>query len=735
MLAERRASMLKPVVGNFFVNAAHLAPKPANKFVADQLGDNTLETAKAEVAGLSAADARRVEAMRKAKDGDQAYALGNGLPEEIRLYTAGAVDFQAAKSILCADYYSPNVFDCRVDKDEMESVRKSFRQAIARFEAVLALPGAERRARSTWAAYSLGRTYLLSGKEGAAADAERYLALTRALADEGYPDPLHLAAASLGEQARVYFNSGEVARAVELYAQQAAMGGRSAGVSLSLTAQRLFKEPALLRKQIAAPTVQRLLIAYLEAYGEDGIDGIEGLPSNPNITEAPASERPAKRASHYKLLIGALEEAGVTNPPDADRLAAIAYVAGDFERAKKFSESTDSARALWIRAKLAVRAGDGKNAARFFAQAIHKTEADDKSIEAGTLPRLHSERSVLTLAQGDYRMAFEQLYGEANHYWMDVAYLAERVLTADELKKFVDAHAPPQLPAKTEGDGVMRVVLPEEGGEWPATSPAAQLRELLARRLMREGRYEEAFGYFHASDDHRFGDVDSRQSAKDFAAHLKSAQSAWTEIGKAQALYEAAAIARRHGMEIFGYELGPDYFVVGGNLELATPDPSAKDMAGKDEIARFEATRPPADKRFHYRYRAVELAVEASEHLPKRSEAYAAVLCHAASWTGWRDPDEAAKVYRRYLKNGALVEWGASFGQSCPEPGFLGARLFGTQREARRIKGMAMRHKAVALTALGGLSVGLLGLGMGLRRRLRAGKAAANAAKADGAAQ
>lgn len=35
----------------------------------------------------------KLKAMRQAATGDQAYSLGAGLPEAIRLYTAGAVDY------------------------------------------------------------------------------------------------------------------------------------------------------------------------------------------------------------------------------------------------------------------------------------------------------------------------------------------------------------------------------------------------------------------------------------------------------------------------------------------------------------------------------------------------------------------------------------------------------------------------------------------------------------------
>ena len=60
--------------------------------------------------------------------------------------------------------------------------------------------------------------------------------------------------------------------------------------------------------------------------------------------------------------------------------------------------------------------------------------------------------------------------------WDDAAFVAERVLTADELKAFVDRQPLPQPKAnQNEGD-----------------DPVVRLRYLLGRRLVREDRYKEA---------------------------------------------------------------------------------------------------------------------------------------------------------------------------------------------------------------------------------------------------
>ena len=100
---------------------------------------------------------------------------------------------------------------------------------------------------------------------------------------KGAPDPLGLAVASYGEEARLHltraasFVTGppiklpkerwdaycaETAMAVKLYAEQAAHGSESGVNSLRTVAGRLMGAPNLVKASIGDPTVQRLLVAY-----------------------------------------------------------------------------------------------------------------------------------------------------------------------------------------------------------------------------------------------------------------------------------------------------------------------------------------------------------------------------------------------------------------------------------------------------------------------------------------
>ena len=89
---------------------------------------------------VSAEQKQQILQMRQAADGDQAYQSGAGLPEDVRLYTAAAVDYHL--------YASGNA-----DYPVWERARK-------RFEAVLALNPQEAQLRAAWAAFMLGRMHL-----------------------------------------------------------------------------------------------------------------------------------------------------------------------------------------------------------------------------------------------------------------------------------------------------------------------------------------------------------------------------------------------------------------------------------------------------------------------------------------------------------------------------------------------------------------------------------------------
>ena len=670
-LLDNRADTLKATPANSFAyEAAHLAPAPTDALRANEpaLEPPAEITRKIEVEGLTAAQADIVQHMRHAPDGDAAMALAKDLPVAVALYTAGAVDYSHG----------------------------DIRKALPRFHTVLALPEAERASRATWAAYMIGESEASYARDKTAAEA---FALTRALASAGAPDPLGLAVASYGEEALLHLHRArehkfdeaygrKIAAAVALYAEQAARDSRFGVSSLRLIAQELLglddppTDDAALPAAIGDPMTQRLLVAYALARIEDDVP-----VSGPN----PVLLR----------LVAAIEASGLAQPAGADRLAALCYRIGRYDLAEKMAGQAEGPLAAWVKAKLALHRGDTDAAAAQYAEASRAfPDAKDAPLDDAARKLLVGEQGVLTLARGDYIGAFERLYPVASTYWGDVAHLADRVLTSDEVKRFVDAHVPEVAPKPKPADDADTEVRPE---------PATQLRTLLARRLVREGRYADALAYFPS-----LGDPPIRDWVRDYASSLRDAEDRWWAVDRAEAWFDAAVLARDHGMEIMGTEGAPDYFVHDGDFACCVAQDKLEGAFISDaEKARFAASAIRPDKRWHYRYVAVEAAGRAADLLPPRSQAYAAVLCRATSWVIDRDPPAAQALNRRYLAHGAAVPWYRSFGHECPEPDFAAAARFPREQAMRDARHIASRYR----WPIGGGLVLVLATGAWLLRR------------------
>jgi len=156
----------------------------------------------------------------------------------------------------------------------------------------------------------------------------------------------------------------------------------------------------------------------------------------------------------------------------------------------------------------------------------------------------------------------------------------------------------------------------------------------------------------------------------------------------------------KSGNQLMGTESPPDNYAEPslsdsgtGQLELRADDPFITD----GERQRFKASAPKPNFRYHYLFVGVDEAIHAADLLPPRSQAFAAVLCHATSWmidykscpasaadlrtspaayasktpgvadplrleALWPEEDTArinftCQLYQRYLKAGPVVPW------------------------------------------------------------------------------
>jgi tetratricopeptide (TPR) repeat protein len=673
LLDNREETLDKmPVQEHSFAWAeAHLLPSPKDKLIAEEHEDSDEPEAvtHAEVTGLSSDQGEVVRQMRAETTGDSAFNRGALLPASVRLYTAGAVDFHKGDSA----------------------------KAIRRFNAILDLPANERRDREVWAAYMLGRLY---GHKGEIGEASRSFALTRELANNGAPDPLGLGVASFGEEARLHLDrvhalhnlkkmsskqrreyGHEILAAVRLYAEQAAHGSTIGIDSLRDVIDEIDEvlgdDSAV---AICDPMVQRLLVTRAlnaDTWSRDN----RVIPTTPQIS----------------TLVTSIQKCDSGNLIAADRLAAIAYRDGDYQLAHTLAIQTTTPLAMWVQARLAMQKGDVGEAAKYYAAASKAFPPSGDTSEADQRAKalLVGESGVLTLSRGEYVDALEQLYPYAATFWGDVAYIAERVLTVDELKTFVDTHKKTQFNPAVSLDNL--ALIPDKPtASMPVDSendpnPAGWLPNLLARRLVRAGRYQEALNYVPALEvNSSTASTNSSPAAMptvsppatapfavtvgqtpfipksvvviepkrqkhwhkhlvrekifevpedavaEYVQGLNDANTARSNVDRARGWYRAAVLAGhfKSGNKIMGTEGPPDYYFQPyiadgtGQRELGDDDRFVTD----GERQRFKASTPQPNFRYHYIFVGADEAIRAADLLPPRSQAFAAVLCNATSW-------------------------------------------------------------------------------------------------------
>ena len=531
--------------------------------------------------------ARRVADQKEKGADTQPVALDVTIPEGL------PVEFAAySRGLLC--YY-----------------RRQMPQARAAWGALLQLPPEQRRYRTVWAQFMIGKSYL--GSEGARA-VEAFHRV-RELVKQGLPDSLGLASASLGWEARADLDLRYYARAIALYMQQHASGDPTALESMAFVCGIIFSQndSRVLGELANDPISARALTAYALSQG------------------GPFRAQPD--GGVVRRWLAAVESAGSGPMIGAERLAWSAYQQGDMAVAGRWLDQSpaDAPIALWVRAKLLLRAGKLDAAAALFARAARAFPLDERwdgvsgTYEpreefdgTGLSPRdrASAELGALQLSRGQYVDALDRLLNSG--WWLDAAYVAERVLTANELIAYVDGHCP-------------------QGTQ-------DNLRHLLARRLTRTGRWKDARGHFPP---------DLRPKLDAYIAAIRSGHDeALPASQRGEFLWAAAKIARKDGMDLLATELTPDDFADRGNFrgsDVAGERSKSRDPllpTSADELRRVNASGPLPPRRWHYRYTAAEHAWAAAELLPDETDLLGLVLCEAGNWLKADDPKAADRFYK-----------------------------------------------------------------------------------------
>jgi tetratricopeptide (TPR) repeat protein len=217
------------------------------------------------------------------------------------------------------------------------------------WQRLLDRPPQNRRFKSTWAAFMLGKAC----EEKEPEKAVEYFKQVRDLARHGFVDSVGLAAASLGLEARVYLKEKKNDRAIELYLEQLATGDPTAGPSLIWTAgEVLTKGPEVLRPLATNPRTQRVLTAFVISQRNPGWLDAE-------FPDSHLGGRPGMKADVSRAWLNAVEAAGVKDVESAAKLALAAYQNNDMPLAWRWIKRAPSSPvAQWLQAKLLLH--DGK---------------------------------------------------------------------------------------------------------------------------------------------------------------------------------------------------------------------------------------------------------------------------------------------------------------------------------------------------------------------------------------
>lgn len=597
-----------------------------------EVGDEYVETYTDESAADASVDPAAQEESTPDFDVAAYEALLARLPAEFSLYLRGAAAYRLM----------------------------DFPKAMEHWKSLLALPEAERQFRSVWAAYMLGKALMIqSDYSGAIASFQQ----VRDLVAAGYRDSLGMAPESLGWQANAESTLGDTVSAIHHYADMFLNGPvavRNVGyVSLRWECARALDKPEEHAKLAADPLCRRVMTAW----------AVANSYSNP-------SPRWLEQVASLNLP-GPVES--------GDRLAWAAYDNGDMESAKRWLDLADpqSPYTKWVRSKLLFREGkidEGLALLRDVSASFPNKERWTIGYSPEAAPRdiANAELGVLLLGRQDYVNALDCLMRSG--FWMDAAYVAERVLTVEELEAYVTAHA--------KDEALALPLSPDQYWEEEGWSRLDSLKALLGRRFARAGQWDKAIEYSPEALKPVAQEVKTHLAAANapvpapgitesistfFSGLWGSAPEKPVDRPRAEAFYAAAELVRSQGLDLMGTEVEPDWFLFGGSFELegatfarasaaqedAPTEPAPMEdassinpnlvaalAASQDEKERVARHAPEPNIRFHYRYTAADLMWQSAAWLPDNDPATVRALYWGGSYLQNRDPQAADKFYK-----------------------------------------------------------------------------------------
>jgi hypothetical protein len=268
------------------------------------------------------------------------------------------------------------------------------------------------------------------------------------------------------------------------------------------------------------------------------------------------------------------------------------------------------------------------------------TEHVELSEKTKLRQRTEGERAMIELAQGRFAEALE--FFAKGDYTEETSFVAECVMTIDELKAFVDERRKAAPTGTTKG---------------PAIDDRFPTKKILASRLFRAGRLEEALDYVAP---------EIRAQAHNYVFMMRLAER--TDIAdrtKADAYWRAALIINQIGEEILHASFGldwtgatdePQWYIGYGLLPLKRlqPDSSTRitliTSPTREEALRVqtwlaEHIEKPVRSERDASYAVFDLALKAARSLPNNDPAGGQILQFAGNLLKFVEPKAANPAY------------------------------------------------------------------------------------------
>lgn len=505
-------------------------------------------------------------------------ALLDTLPIEFALYARGAEAFRAEEYAEAAEFW----------------------------RRILELPVDSRKYRSVWAEFMLGRAKLKLNED----DAIQHFVRVRELAENNFPDPLNLAASSLGWQAQAAFREKRFIDAAHLYERQLESNAVDHSAS-ALSSLRYLGKVATWHRPINLslledPLMADLIVTTIRQGHDYAIEGERWTITLADVDHA--------LMEHDFMVTAAASDYRTGNYASATNVLA--------------NYTGESIYASWLRAKLAVREGDLDTALEQYR--IVTMNAEDQN-----LARAQSELGVLELGRGAYTEALDLF--RRSGWRREAAYVAYSLLTINELESYVvDNDLSPD----------------EESQAYSHSFAIPSIHQILASRLAENEDWERALRYYATSE---------RTVVESFLEwRSKALDTSLSEQERADAYWNAANVLYTNGMSIltahpqyntqfrFGfYSIQRDQ-----NSRLAweseravTPELTLLD-ATENEIDRLKKRIEDQSDGNVTHYRSAALMWEAAK-LSEDNTAYTA----RALWEGgdvlkYSDPQAADRFYK-----------------------------------------------------------------------------------------